>query len=172
MPKLSKKTLVVYYSKSGNTRRVALKIREKTGADCYEVEPIDDYQRSWKLYWIAVKHFITRKRPKLRGSPPNFEAYDVIFVGCPIWAAFPFRAWTIPPPLLSFLYQNRFQNKKVVPFATYDGYAGRFFEIFEKKAKDARIINGLIFKNVPRVSEKILEEQTAALLKKVAEANV
>jgi hypothetical protein len=69
--------------------------------------------------------------------------------------------------LCSFLEQNRFQNKKVVPFATCDSYAGRFFEIFEQKANDAHVVNGLVFKKVQDMSTETLDEQTSALLKKV-----
>jgi flavodoxin len=167
MAKRSIKALVVYYSKNGNTRRVALKIQEKTGAACYEIESVEDYQHGWMLYWNAIKHFVTCKHPELQGNPPNFSTYDVIFVGCPIWAAFPFRAWTIPPPLYSFLEQNRFQHTKVVPFATCDNYAGRFFEIFERNAQNAHVVEGLVFKKVQEMSTETLEERTAALLKKV-----
>jgi flavodoxin len=162
----------VYYSKSGNTRRVALQIREKTGADCYEVKPSENYHRQWMPYWNAIKHFITRKRTEILKNPPNFDAYEIIFVGCPIWAGTSFHTMTIPPPMCSFLEQNRFQNKVVVPFATCESHFGRFFEIFEQKAKDARVVNGLVFKKVQKMSEEMLNEQITALLKKVAELNV
>ncbi len=114
-----KKTLVVYYSATGTTERVAKSIANLTDADTFIIEPEIEYS-SEDLDWtdknsrVSIEHDNPENRDvKLKAvNPDNFENYDCIFIGYPIWWGI--AAW----PVDSFVKENNFTGKTVVPFCT------------------------------------------------------
>lgn len=110
------KTLVVYYSASGNTERVAKDIAEAAGADLFEIVPteVDD------LDWTNPDSRVSREHDdeSLRDVPltttevPDWDSYDTVFIGYPIWWGI--AAW----PVDTFVKNNDFTGKTVIPFAT------------------------------------------------------
>jgi flavodoxin len=150
------KVLVIYYSNSGNTEKVALRIRELTGADLYKIETEEEYPAQPKLLDFAKEQAEKEEWPKLKGKAPNLNSYDVIFVGSPVWW------YSISPPLVSFLKQSDFRGKPVVAFGTSGGGQGDFFADFEKYAKNAKVVRGEVFANVARDGK--INEKTAAFL--------
>lgn len=147
------KVLVVYYSLSGNTRNIAMKIKEKTNADIYEIKTVKEYSSSPMIYITAKKQMNPKNYPALKGKIPDFSRYDLIFVGSPVWW------YTIASPVLSFLSQADFKGKTVVSFATHGGNYGSFFEDFDKKAKNAKVIKGMEFKKVLKEKEITLNNK-------------
>ena len=111
--------LVVYYSASGTTRRVAQDIADELNADIFEVEPVNVYS-SEDLNWINDNSRVTREHndESLRDVPlknttvENWNTYDTIIIGYPIWWGI--AAW----PLDNFVKDNDFSNKTVIPFCT------------------------------------------------------
>ena len=113
------KTLVVYYSASGNTERVAKDNAEAAGADLLEIVPTEVYT-SDDLDWTNPDSRVSREHDdeSLRDVPltttevPDWDSYDTVFIGYPIWWGI--AAW----PVDTFVKNNDFTGKTVIPFAT------------------------------------------------------
>jgi len=113
------KTLVVYYSASGNTERVAKDIAEAAGADLFEIVPTEVYT-SEDLNWTNPDSRVSREHDdeSLRDVPltttevPDWDSYDTVFIGYPIWWGI--AAW----PVDTFVKNNDFTGKTVISFAT------------------------------------------------------
>lgn len=113
------KILVVYYSATGSTKAVAETIADTTGADLFEITPVDPYT-SDDLNWtndnsrVSVEHNDESKRdvPLTKTTPDNWADYDTVFIGYPIWWGI--AAW----PVNNFVKGNDFSGKTVIPFCT------------------------------------------------------
>ena len=113
------KTLVVYYSATGSTRRVAEDIAEAAGADIFEITPTEAYTDD-DLNWRQDGSRVNREHDDeaLRDVPltttevPDWDSYDTVFIGYPIWWGI--AAW----PVDGFVKANDFTGKTVIPFAT------------------------------------------------------
>lgn len=113
------KILVVYYSATGSTKAVADTIADTTGADLFEITPVDPYT-SDDLNWtndnsrVSVEHNDESKRdvPLTKTTPDNWADYDIVFIGYPIWWGI--AAW----PVNNFVEGNDFTGKTVIPFCT------------------------------------------------------
>lgn len=147
------KVLVIYYSITGQTRYIAEKIKNKTHADLYEIKLAEPLPTRPKLYLEIKKQLKFKKYPALKQDFPALESYDLIFVGAPVWW------YTIATPVLSFLEQTDFQGKRVVPFSTQGSNFGTFFEDFNEKAKNASVLKGSSFNNLPNGYEKEVDNK-------------
>lgn len=114
---MKKKTLVAYFSCTGNTRQLAKTLAEVTGGDLYEITPEKPYT-SADLDWnndhsrSSVEMRDKSSRPAISGKVENFNDYDVVFVGFPIW-------WYVAPTIINtFLESYDFSGKIVIPFCT------------------------------------------------------
>ena len=113
------KVLVVYYSASGNTKRVAEDIAEAADGDLFEITPAEPYT-SDDLNWTNSDSRVSREHDdeSLRDVPltttevENWDDYDTVFIGYPIWWGI--AAW----PVDTFVKNNDFTGKTVIPFAT------------------------------------------------------
>ncbi len=113
------KTLVVYYSASGNTKRVAEDIAVAVGADLFEIVPAEVYTDD-DLNWSNSDSRVSREHDdeSLRDVPltttevSDWDSYDTVFIGYPIWWGI--AAW----PVDGFVKANDFTGKTVIPFAT------------------------------------------------------
>lgn len=152
------KTLVIYYSLSGHTKDIAMKIKEKTSADIYEIKTAETIKPSPSFYLSVKKQLKNGKYPPLSGTIPDLSQYDTIFVGAPVWW------YTIATPGLSFLKETDFQNKKVVPFSTQGSNFGTFFEDFKANAKNARLQKSASFNNLPPKYGKAVDNKIAEWL--------
>lgn len=118
-PAAGGKTLVVYFSGSGNTKRVAEDIAAATGGTLFELVPVTPYT-SADLSWTTAGSRVNREHDdeSLRDitlvttTPENFDEYDTVFIGYPIWWGI--AAW----PVNNFVKNNDFTGKTVIPFAT------------------------------------------------------
>lgn len=115
----SGKTLVVYYSASGTTKRVATAIADAAGADLYEITPVEPYT-SDDLNWNNSSSRVSREHDdeSLRDialteiTPTDWDSYDTVLIGYPIWWGI--AAW----PVDNFVKGNDFTGKTVIPFCT------------------------------------------------------
>ncbi|MDD4170333.1 MAG: flavodoxin [Desulfotomaculaceae bacterium] len=112
--------LVAYFSASGITRNVAKALSEASNANLYEIKPQVPYTKA-DLDWEDKKSRSTIEmqdkafRPAIADKNANVEAYDVIFVGFPIW-------WYIAPSIINtFLESYDFAGKTIILFATSGG---------------------------------------------------
>lgn len=110
-------SLVVVGGKAlGNVQYVALLIAEETGADIFRLEPKDAYPTDHTaLLNRASSELRANARPEIRGKIADFESYDTVFVGYPIWYA------DLPPVLYSFFDGYDLSGKKIVPFTVHGG---------------------------------------------------
>lgn len=113
------KTLVVYYSASGNTKDVAEKIAKITEADLFEIEPVEPYTDD-DLDWTDDDSRVSREHDdeSLRDvelvstTVDNWDSYDTVYIGYPIWWGI--AAW----PVDNFVKENDFTGKTVISFCT------------------------------------------------------
>lgn len=111
-----KKVLIAFYSKSGHTRQVAEYIREITGGDLFEIEPVTPYPADYRATTEQAKKEINEGyQPPIKAKVQNIADYDVVFVGSPCWWA------TIAPPVATFLTETDLSGKTVIPFSTHGG---------------------------------------------------
>ncbi len=115
-----KDTLVVYFSATGTTKRVAEKIANVTGADMYEIVPAEPYS-SDDLDWNDDNSRTTTEmndkdaRPEIGSRDVSLDGYSRIFIGYPIW-------WGDAPRIVStFVEKYSFEGKTVIPFCTSGG---------------------------------------------------
>lgn len=107
------KTLIAYFSKTGNTETVARQIQELTGGDLFMIEPAtpypDNYQETTE---VARDELDQNARPEVKAVVDSFDDYDTIILGYPIW-------WgQAPMPVLTFLESYDMSGKTIAPFAT------------------------------------------------------
>lgn len=113
------RALVVYFSASGNTGRVAEYIADAAGADTFELVPADPYT-SADLNWTVPDSRVNREHEDeslrdiqlAQSTVSNWDDYDTVFIGYPIWWGI--AAW----PVNSFVKNNDFTGKTVIPFCT------------------------------------------------------
>lgn len=113
------RTLVVYYSATGNTQRVAEYIAAATGGDLFELVPSDPYTDAdldWTDKNSRVVHEYENESERdvalEQTSVENWAEYDTVFIGYPIWWGI--AAW----PVNTFIDANDFSSKTVIPFCT------------------------------------------------------
>jgi flavodoxin len=136
-----KKILIVYFSwsSSGNTRYMAEQIKEATGADIFEIVPVNAYPTEYRACVNQAKVEINSKfKPEIKGKVENFDAYDIIIVGSPNW-------WrTIAPPVATFLTSYDFKGKIIMPFMTHEGSRlGRTVKDIKELCPNATVTSGL-----------------------------
>ena len=139
------KTLVVYFSATGNTERVAEMIAEATGGDLFKLEPVDpytdedlDYNDDNSRTSREYADESLRNVELVAATVEDFSAYKNIFVGYPIWWAEP--AW----PVNSFVELNDFTGKTVIPFCTSGGSGlGRSGEMLAEMAGRGEWLEGM-----------------------------
>ena len=116
---LTGKTLVVYFSATGNTESAANNIAQATGGDLFELEPAEPYTDEDLNYnndnsRVSREHEdeSLRNVELVADTVENWDDYDTVFIGYPIWWGI--AAW----PVDSFVEANDFTGKTVIPFAT------------------------------------------------------
>ena len=113
------KTLVVYYSATGNTENVANYIATATDGDLFELEPAEPYSDA-DLNWTDDNSRVVREHDDeslrdielVADTVENWDSYDTVFIGYPIWWGI--AAW----PANGFIEANDFTGKTVIPFCT------------------------------------------------------
>lgn len=110
------KSLVLYFSYTGNVRHLARMIADETGADLFEVEPVEAYPADYSQCVKQAKEEINRKyHPPIKGLPENMDQYDTVYVGSPIWW------YTMAPPMATALESIDWNGKTVYPFCSHGG---------------------------------------------------
>ncbi len=112
----TRNVLVAYFSRSGNPEKVANAIATHSGGTLYRIERKEPYPEDFKDCASEAKSELNDSVfPALKDTIADFDKYDVIFIGGPVW-------WhTAPMPVLSFLKKSGydFSGKIVVPFCSY-----------------------------------------------------
>ncbi|MCR4775081.1 MAG: flavodoxin [Saccharofermentans sp.] len=111
------KAVVVYFSCTGNTKEVALKIASEVGGSTYEIVPVkqytqDDLSSTNKRARAYREQSDKNARPEIYGTPVDLSSYDTVFIGYPVWFS------QAPRILYTFVENHSFEGKTVVPFCT------------------------------------------------------
>lgn len=140
--KQAKKTLVVYYSYTDDTRRLANMIHETVGGDVFEIQPLELYPSDYDAAFAqGRKEVEERFKPPLKNKIENIDEYSTIYVGSPIWFD------TIAPPVVSFLSGHSLAGKTIIPFFTYDGNGtGESVEETARLSPNAKVAGGFSIK--------------------------
>ena len=132
---MDKKILVAYFSWSGNTKSIAEKIHNQVGGDIFEITPVTPYPSDYNetAYGIAKEQKDKGIHPPINNT--DVTSYDIVFVGTPAWW------YTMAPPVMTFLAENNFEGKTIVPFVTHGGGGGYTIDKdMVKLAKGAKVL--------------------------------
>ncbi len=144
-----RKVLVVYYSATGSTERVAEYIASETKGELFEIEPVEEYT-SADLNWnnstsrVVMEHDDESLRDVelANTTPDNWDEYDTIFIGYPIWWGI--AAW----PVNNFIKNNDFTGKTVIAFCTSSSSGlGSSMKLLEEEAGSGRWLTGERFRS-------------------------
>ncbi len=140
----SNSVLVAYFSAQGHTKALAEKIAAATGGTLFEIEPIDPYTEAdldgWNDSARGTRESKDRTtRPEIRKKVNDFEKYDTIYLGFPIWW------YTAPTIINTFLESYDTAGKTIIPFATSGGSGfGDTEKDLRVSAPDARFKPGKV----------------------------
>lgn len=116
-PRAMPRTLVVYFSRSGNTRVIAGVIERAQQADLFEIRPARAYPAD---YFETVEQARQQRDrgdlPPLAGKLASLDGYDTVYLGFPVWGE------TVPPAVRTLLSLHDWQGKTLIPFITHGGY--------------------------------------------------
>lgn len=139
------KTLVAYFSASGQTAKLAKTLAGVTGGDLFEIAPETAYTAA-DLDWMDKKSRSTiemkdpKSRPAIAGKVADMAQYDTVFVGFPIW-------WYQAPRIIETFFESYdFSGKTVIPFATSGGSGmGKTNEKLAPSCPGAKLLHGKVF---------------------------
>lgn len=125
------KSLIVYHSETGNTKRVAEYIHEKTDSDIIALKPKKAYSKLG-MYTSGMKRALMEQEDEIDITDIDLSAYDTIIVGTPVWAGHP---TPVVNAGLDIIKDGT--GKNAVVFATYRGSEGETLNILQKKLEDS-----------------------------------
>ena len=112
----SSKVLVVYFSQSGNTQKLAKLISDRVGGDFVRIETVQTYPTEYnELADFAKNERDNNIKPELKDLEIDIDDYDTIFIGYPIWW------YQMPMAMYTFFDTYNFDGKTIVPFNTHEG---------------------------------------------------
>ena len=134
----SDKILIVYLSRTNNTKAIAEIIHENVGGKLVALELKTPYPEDYKaIVNQVVKENESGFLPPLKTKIDSIQKYDVVFVGFPTWGM------QLPPPMKSFLNQYDLSGKTIVPFNTNAGYGiGSTFDTVKKLCPKSIVLEG------------------------------
>lgn len=124
------KTLVIYFSYTGNTEKIAKKIAAVLNADTEKLEMVKPYSSNYQMVVEQAQNEVGQDyKPTLKPQKHDFRNYDRIIIGTPtFW-------YKMAPAVLTFLSGNDLTGKSVVPFMTNAGWPGTVIEDMVSEAK-------------------------------------
>lgn len=136
--------IIIYFSYTGNTKKIANIIKDKLNCDILELKPIIPYSTDYQT--------VVDEEQNLEGSEHlreyqniniDLSKYNTIIIGTPVW-------WYRECPVIrTFLKENDLSNKTIIPFATNAGWLGKTFKEIEKMCPNSKITNemNIVFKS-------------------------
>jgi flavodoxin len=136
------KVLIVYLSRTNNTKAIAEIIHNNTGGTLVALELEKPYPEKYQAtVQLVAKENETGYLPLLKTKIDSIQNYDVVFVGFPTWGM------QLPPPMKSFLKQYDLSGKTVIPFNTNAGYGiGSSFDMVKELCKNSAVLEGFTMK--------------------------
>jgi len=135
-----KKILIVYLSRTNNTKAIAEIIHQRMGGKLIALELETPYPADYNTTVQQVVHENeTGYLPPLKTKIDRMEQYDVLFLGFPTWGM------QLPPPVKSFLLEYELKGKTVIPFNTNGGYGpGSSFQTVRELCPQSTVLQGFV----------------------------
>ena len=135
------KTLITYFGTYGTTKKFAEDIRDLTGGDLFEIEPVVPYDTDTAHYEeladYAKKERDNDERPAIK-TLPNVDDYDYIFIGYPMWW------YTYPQIIRTFIESVDLSGKTIIPFNTHEGSGdGGTYKELQEALPNSKVLIGL-----------------------------
>ena len=145
------KTLILFYSFGGNTKKIAKMINKEIPSVMCEVETVKPYEGDYDtVVEYAKKEVEMDGKPDIKKLLVNPSDYDVIFLGSPVWW------YTFAPAINTVLNSFDFKGKTVYPFITNGGWLGTTMKDIKNKCKDSVVKDGI---NIVFDEEKLRTKQ-------------
>ena len=160
----NEKPLLLYFSRSGNTRKLAQMITTRVQADSLELTPLKPYPDAYQACVDqAKKEQKENARPKLSNDLSLLDNYQIIFLGYPNW-------WgTMPMFFFTMLEAHPMAGKTIIPFCTHGGSQfGNSIRDLKKLCPKAKIAKGLA---IPGTDVGSSERKVAAWLSELGLAS-
>lgn len=134
----SSKVLVVYFSETGNTQKLAKIISDEVGGDFRRIVPTKAYPTGDELFSYTEEEANNNERPTFNDLNVNMDDYDTIFIGYPIWW------YDMPMIIYTFFDEYDLSGKTIIPFNTHEGSgdSGTYDEI-KNLEPNASVLDGL-----------------------------
>lgn len=131
---MNNKKLIVYFTYTNNTKKIAEKIKERLKCDILEIKPKVPYNEDYDVVVrLEQNNEKAKKTPEIESVNINLNNYDEIILGTPVWW------YTIAPVIRTFLKQYDLSGKKIIPFATNGGWIGRTFKEIKELCPNSKI---------------------------------
>ncbi|MEF8795133.1 MAG: flavodoxin [Salinivenus sp.] len=134
----SRDVLIVYLTRTGNTKAVAEIIREEVGGEMVSLKLETPYPEDYDAIVSQVDRENERGYvPPLKTTVENIDEYDAAFLGFPTWDM------QLPPPMKSFLHDHDLSGTTVIPFNTNGGYGvGSSFRTVGDLCPNSEVLDG------------------------------
>jgi flavodoxin len=136
------KILIVYLSRTNNTKAIAEIIQRNVGGTLVTLELEKPYPENYQqTVQQVVKENESGYLPPLKTKIDSIQNFDIVFVGFPTWDM------KMPPPMKSFLHQHDLSGKTVIPFNTNAGYGvGSGFQTVKELCPHSKVLEGFEIK--------------------------
>ena len=160
------KTLVLFYSYEGSTRKIAELIASNINADIEEIKPVNEMKsKGFSKYVWGGGQVVMKKKPKLMPLKVDVDQYDTILLGTPVWAG------TFTPPIYSLLENGSLKNKKIACFYCHLGGADKAVERARAAIeKDNTLLSTFSCMNIPENFESLKEPVIAWAKETISQA--
>jgi len=137
-PLKDENVLIVYLSRTNNTKAVAEMIQKNVGGTLVALALQKPYPENYQqIVQQVADENASGYLPPLKTKIDSMDKYDVVFVGFPTWGM------QLPPPMKSFLHQYNLSGKTVIPFNTNAGYGvGSSFQTVNQLCPNSRVLEG------------------------------
>ena len=156
----------VGYVEKGNTEIVAEMIAEETNADVFAIQPIVPYPDVYsEMLEVSRRETSENARPAIKDTVTDFDKYDVIFIGYPIWSG------TCPMIIRTFIESYDFSGKTVIPFCTHAGSRlGSSVAVIRSQLQNATVLSGLAIQGTTAQNNR--EETKNTVAKFIKDLNI
>lgn len=135
------KTLMIYYSYTHNTRKIARRIQQELGCDIAEISPVTPYGTDYDAVVEQGQREVEAGAcPPIQPLDVDLSRYDRVILGTPVWW------YTVAPAVLTFLKENSLAGKVVVPMMTNGGWLGHTLKDIARLCPEAVVAHGINLK--------------------------
>ncbi|MFH1722548.1 MAG: flavodoxin [Candidatus Altiarchaeota archaeon] len=149
-------SLVVYFSKTGNTKFVAEEVFKASGADIEEIVEEEKRKDGFISYMMAGRDGMMKKKTKIQKTQKNPDNYETIYIGSPVWG------FNLAPAIRSYLDKNKIKDKKLALFCTMGGTGDKqLFSSIKELIPENQILGELSIKESDLKDKEKIKEKIA-----------